>query len=180
MDPVTGSSLPIPISLPPEGSRTLLRALHEQLRTAILDGRLQPGLKLPATRAFAEACAVSRNTVVAAYDRLLSEGYLVTRPRSGAFVADVLPQLRNRRASAGDSSSDGRLSAFWREPPAIMPASMRLKVRLDFKLGVTDKRLFPFEIWRRLSARALRKFSAEGATYPSPQGRPSLRDAIAG
>lgn len=180
MDPATGATLPIPITLPPEGSRTLLRALHEQLRAAILDGRLQPGLKLPATRALADACAISRNTAVAAYDRLLSEGYLVSRPRSGAYVADVLPQLRNRRTSAGDPASDRRLSAFWREPPVIMPASMRLKVRFDFKLGVTDKRHFPFEIWRRLSARTLRRFSREGATYASPQGRPSLRDAIAG
>src|SRR4029450_3858617 len=108
MDPV----LPFTIGLPPEGSRTLLRALHEQLRGAILDGRLQPGLKLPATRALADAYGVSRNTAVAAYDLLLSEGYLVTRPRSGAYVADVLPQLRNRRVLNGDPATDRRLSGF--------------------------------------------------------------------
>jgi len=147
MDP----ALPFPISLPPEGSRTLLRVLHEQLRTAILDSRLQPGLQLPSTRALADAYGVSRNTAVAAYDLLLSEGYLVTRPRSGAYVADVLPQLRNRRPSSGDPAIDRRLSAFWRAPPAIMPANMRSTARFDFRLGVSDKRLFPFEIWRRLS-----------------------------
>ena len=175
MEPV----LPFPISLPPQGSRTLLRALHEQLRAAILDGRLQPGLQLPATRALADVYGVSRNTAVAAYDLLLSEGYLFTRPRSGAYVADVLPQPRNRRASGGDAAVDRRLSAFWRAPPAIMPASMQSTARLDFKLGVTDKRLFPFEIWRRLSTRALRAFATQAPTYAGPLGRQALRDAIA-
>jgi len=175
MDPV----LPFPINLPPEGSRTLLRALHEQLRAAILDGRLQPGLQLPPTRALATAYGVSRNTAVAAYDLLLSEGYLVTRPRSGAYVADVLPQTRNRKGSTGDRAINRRLNAFWRAPPAIMPASLRSTARFDFRLGVTDKRLFPFELWRRLSARALRAFAGQATTYGRPQGRYALRDAIA-
>jgi GntR family transcriptional regulator / MocR family aminotransferase len=175
MDPV----LAFPIRLPPADSRTLLRGLHEQLRGAILDGRLQPGLRLPATRALATACGVSRNTAVAAYDLLLSEGYLVTRPRSGAYVADVLPQLRNRKASSGDAAVDRRLNAFWREPPLMMPAPMRSTPRFDFRPGVAEKRLFPFEIWRRLSARALRAFAGQASVYAGPKGRQALRDAVA-
>ena len=97
MDPVL-TVLPFPISLPPAGSRTLLRGLHEQLRTAILDGRLQPGLQLPATRALADACGVSRNTAVAAYDLLLSEGYLVTRRDR----EPTSPTCFHSRASARD------------------------------------------------------------------------------
>jgi len=104
MDP----ALPFQITLPREGSRTLLRALHQQLRSAILDRRLQPGLRLPATRTLADAYGVSRNTAVAAYDLLLSEGYLVTRPRSGAYVADVLPQSRHAKAPAGPSPFERR------------------------------------------------------------------------
>jgi GntR family transcriptional regulator/MocR family aminotransferase len=175
MDP----ALPFPVSLPAAGSRTLLRALHEQLRAAILDGRLQPGLQLPATRALADVYGVSRNTAVAAYDLLLSEGYLVTRPRSGAYVADVLPQLRNRRVLNGDPTIDRRLSPFWRAPPAIIPAHMQSTARLDFKLGVADKRHFPFEVWRRLTTRALRAFATQAPTYAGPYGRQALREAIA-
>jgi GntR family transcriptional regulator/MocR family aminotransferase len=175
MDP----ALPFPVSLPAAGSRTLLRALHEQLRAAILDGRLQPGLQLPATRALADVYGVSRNTAVAAYDLLLSEGYLVTRPRSGAYVADVLPQLRNRRVLNSDPTIDRRLSPFWRAPPAIIPAHMQSTARLDFKLGVADKRHFPFEVWRRLTTRALRAFATQPPTYAGPYGRQALREAIA-
>jgi GntR family transcriptional regulator/MocR family aminotransferase len=140
MDPVFA----FPISLPPKDSRVLLRALHQQLRAAILDGRLQPGLRLPATRALSAGYGLSRNTAVAAYDLLLSEGYVVARPGSGAYVADVLPQLRMRKAASGDPASDRRLNAFWSDPPLMIPASTPSTVRLNFNLGVTDKRIFPF------------------------------------
>ncbi|WP_155742670.1 GntR family transcriptional regulator, partial [Variovorax paradoxus] len=73
------------IRLPGAGSRELLREVHRQLRGAILDGRLQPGARLPATRALAERLGVSRNTVLAAYDLLLSEGYLLARPGAGTY-----------------------------------------------------------------------------------------------
>uniref|UniRef100_UPI000A59EA83 GntR family transcriptional regulator n=1 Tax=Variovorax boronicumulans TaxID=436515 RepID=UPI000A59EA83 len=85
------------LRLPAAGSRDLLRALHRQLRDAILDGRLQPGARLPATRALAQRLGVSRNTMLAAYDLLLSEGYLLARPGSGTYVADTLPALRRGR-----------------------------------------------------------------------------------
>ena len=108
------------IALPSKGSRALLRELHRQLRAAILDGRLQPGLRLPATRALAAALGVSRNTAVAAYDLLLSEGYLVGRPGAGTYVAVLLRQPASARALAGDGAADRRLAAPWRKPPGAL------------------------------------------------------------
>jgi GntR family transcriptional regulator/MocR family aminotransferase len=52
------------------------RQLHERLKRAILDGRLAPGSRLPGSRALAEALAISRNTVTAAYEHLAAEGYV--------------------------------------------------------------------------------------------------------
>src|SRR5689334_17336204 len=77
------------IELPGPGSRELLRTLHAQLRGAIVDGRLQPGVRLPPTRDFAATFGVSRNTAVAAYDLLLSEGYVEARQGDGTYVADM-------------------------------------------------------------------------------------------
>jgi len=94
MEPIFALS----IRLPERGSRELLRALHAQLKAAILDGRLQAGLRLPATRSLAQALRVSRNTVIAAYDQLLSEGYLSARTGAGTFVADVLPRAARSAA----------------------------------------------------------------------------------
>ncbi len=44
------------------------------------------------TRVLAAEYGVSRNTAVAAYDLLLSEGYLTSRRGAGTYVADVLPK----------------------------------------------------------------------------------------
>lgn len=169
----------LPITLPSRPSRDLLRAVHGQLRAAILDGRLRPGLRLPATRALASALGVSRNTALASYDLLLSEGYLVARPGAGTYVANVLPRPVRPRARAGDPRADGRLSAFWRKPPSAPAPMLGISYRFDFRLGLSDKAPFPFQVWRRLSARALRALSKAPAAYAEPEGRLELRDAIA-
>lgn len=166
-----------PLALPPRGSRELLRAVHAQLRTAILSGRLRPGLRLPTTRAFAVTYGVSRNVAVATYDLLASEGYLLARGKAGTFVADALPRPAPRTAAMGDDTGDRRLSAFWRTAkPAVAPART---LRFDFRLGVPDQRQFPFPVWQRLSARALRALAKAPASYAPPQGQPALREAIA-
>ncbi|WP_249937327.1 GntR family transcriptional regulator [Roseateles sp. DAIF2] len=85
--------LPITIELPPPGSRRRGQALHQQLRTAILDGRLAPGLALPGTRALALACGVSRNGAVAAYERLLAEGLATARSGGATQVAEGVRPL---------------------------------------------------------------------------------------
>jgi len=168
-----------PISLPSRDSRNLLRALHGQLKAAILDGRLQPGSRLPPTRALATAYGVSRNTAVAAYDLLLSEGYLATRPRAGAYVADVRPRSSSRGIATGAAGTDSRLQAFWRRSPVPVQLHSPVSTRFDFRLGVPDKRFFPFDAWRRLTARAIRSFAKKPAAYAEPQGLPGLRGAIA-
>lgn len=156
MEPVTQKpAFEFALELPGRDSRRLLRALHGQLRAAILDGRLRPGLRLPSTRALAASYSVSRNTAVAAYDLLLGEGYLLTRPGAGVYVADLLPQAPARKAAARDSAAEKRLAPYWRTPltvpePVPKPAA---PPRFHFRLGVPDKAAFPFEVWRRLSAR---------------------------
>ena len=176
MDPILG----FPFILPAHGSRELLRALHGQLRTAILDGRLQPGLRLPATRELAAALGVSRNTVVAAYELLLSEGYAVARRGAGNYVADTLVRSHVQLAVDDDSKMRHRLAAYWRHPPGPPDGQVsKGPVRYDFSVGVPDHSQFPFEVWRRLSARALRTLSKAMPAYGPAEGRPALRDAIA-
>jgi len=98
--------LSLAIELPPRTARDLLGALHRQMRGAILDGRLKPGLRLPATRALADALGVSRNTALAAYDLLLSEGYLVARRGAGTYVAEGLPPPKPPAARAASTGRD--------------------------------------------------------------------------
>jgi len=137
---------------------------------------------LPPTRALAAALGVARNTVLAAYELLLSEGYLAARQGAGTYVARVLSRAPTRAAAALDAAHDRRLNAFWREAATFIgSASESLPSnppRFSFQLGLPDRTHFPFEIWRRLSARALRAFSRSPATDLEPQGRLGLREAI--
>jgi GntR family transcriptional regulator/MocR family aminotransferase len=173
MGPVFG----LDMKLPARGSRGRLRALHAQLRDGIAQGRLQAGLLLPSTRELARACGVSRNTAVAAYDLLASEGYVVTRAGGGTFVAAVAPRRVQRASVTTQAGGDRRLNAYWRGR-RVTPPSPGLAVEFDFALGLPDKGEFPFDIWRRLSARALRALSKTPAAYAEAQGREALRRAV--
>lgn len=145
------------LRLPAAGSREVRRRLHEQLRQAILAGRLAPGVQLPASRALADQLGLSRNTVMAVYDMLLGEGCLVARPGAGTFVAPA--------ASRPASSAETRAA------PAVT---------YNLRPGRPDATRFPFDIWGRLTGRALRRYSRDPAVYREPCGHPALREAIAG
>ncbi len=172
MDQLLAFSLELP-------ARGRLQALHGQLRTAILDGRLRGGQALPSTRALAGSLGVSRNTVVSAYDRLLSEGYVSARQGASYVVADILSG-RTTPSRARTAGGDSRLHPRWREATLPMPISAVTPARYDLRVGLPDASRFPFAIWRRLSARALRTLSRTPAIYDAAEGRLSLRAAIAG
>ena len=61
--------------------------LQDQLRAAVRDGRLRAGERLPASRRLSEELHVSRGMVVACYEQLIAEGYLVGSAGSGTRVA---------------------------------------------------------------------------------------------
>ncbi|MCI0355093.1 MAG: winged helix-turn-helix domain-containing protein, partial [Acidobacteria bacterium] len=63
--------------LPPRDPRTPVSGwLCSALRGEILEGRLRPGARLPATRDLARQYGVSRGTIVTAFEQLQSEGYV--------------------------------------------------------------------------------------------------------
>jgi len=157
----------------------LLRALFGQLRGAILDGRLAPGLRLPASRQLALSLGISRNTAIAAYDLLTGEGYLVARPGGGTYVSDRLPHARRAEPPPEEALPDPRLAKAWRLAPEHAAASAGPQPRFDFQLGLPELAFFPFDVWRRLSVRALRAQSRTRGAYAAPAGQADLREAVA-
>ncbi len=160
-----------------EGRGDLTACIYRELRAAVIDGRLRPGEHLPGTRELARSLVVSRNTVAAAYERLTAEGFLTARVGSGTFVAQHLslgkPQPQRERKEA-----DGlRPRQGWDVTPT--PVSASEAALLDFRVGIPDARLFPFETWRRLIASELRMTANSPASYADPAGHLGLRTAIA-
>lgn len=167
------------IELPQRGSQGILRDLHRQIRAAILNGRLKPGLRLPATRVLAATLGVSRNTAIAAYDLLISEGYLVARRGAATYVASALPDLPRRTNLKSTTRSGHRLSVAWEHRLIPVYSGPSAPIVFNFRAGLPDLALFPFDVWQRLSTRAARRLSQRPAIYGQPQGMARLRHAIA-
>src|SRR5580700_1483032 len=76
--------------------RNLPKPLHKQIyeafRTAIVDGPLHPGQRIPSTRSLAVELGVSRFPVLNAYAQLLAEGYFESRVGAGTVVSGSLPE----------------------------------------------------------------------------------------
>ncbi|MFJ4038594.1 PLP-dependent aminotransferase family protein [Microbacterium sp. NPDC090007] len=139
--------------------------LHEQLahgiRTAVLAGRVRGGDAVPSSRALAADLGLARGTVVAAYEILAGEGYLVTRPGGGTAVAEVArAQLPSRPAIPA-------LSAPQRPVPVV-----DLRPGRPGTAGVVDAAWR--SAWRRASTVDV------GADVGDVRGDPALRAAIAG
>lgn len=179
MEPV----LPVALDLSGVRSGGLTKALHRQLRAAILERRLPAGFGLPSTRRLAGVLGLGRNTVVAAYDLLVAEGLVSTR--AGTRPRVIAPPPAGQRAMHGrDDPQPGRehdlrIAPPWRVPAARIVHPRPLPAR-SFRTGVPEDRGFEHDTWRRLTARALRTLSRSPFHYGPPEGLAELREAIAG
>ncbi|MEY4531872.1 MAG: hypothetical protein RLZZ156_2593 [Deinococcota bacterium] len=148
---------------------SLHRQLYNTLRNAILDGVLPHGTKLPATRALANAHGISRNTVLAAFEDLIAEGFLESKIGAGTFVAHT--SSPKQQIAAQELSKRGlELSSI----AVSIPRENRIAA---FRHGIPDFNLFPWDIWTRLYSRAARNQPNLG--YADPLGELALRSAIA-
>lgn len=175
------------IHLAIEGRHDLAGQIYRQLRAGIVEGRLAGGTRLPSTRDLAGRLGVSRKTTLDVFERLLAEGYLVSRAGAGTFVAEGLGRLpagssaQARAAAAARSQSKPRAKALpvWdallRAPPMPQPDT---EGRYDFIGGVTDKTLFPFDTWRRCVSHALRVQMRGRGMYRETAGEQDLRLAV--
>ena len=144
------------------GDLPLYEYLYRCIRKDILDGTLEPDARLPSKRALAEHLQVSVITVETAYQQLEAEGYVLSAPRRGFFVAKVeqAPKAETVPAAAPETRS-------------------ARKWRLDLKQNLVDVSRFPVSAWVRLTRQVL---SEGGSALLSPvphQGLLALRQAIA-
>ncbi len=148
-------------------------AIYRALLDAIRSGRLGVGDRLPPSRSLAKDLGVARNTVATAYERLVAEGFLEARVGDGTYVADLAAPAPAPRHPGALNPRSG-----WRFRP--LPVSgERDTPPYDFRVGIPDATLFPFDTWRRLVAAELRGGAHHPGTYASPAGHPELRAAIA-
>lgn len=144
-------------------------------------GRLRPGARLPGTRTLAESLDVHRNTVIAAYAELTSEGWIESCRASGTFVARCLPTVRPRSFGTSPAVARARpvrLGFELRGPTSNIEAGIDHDVLLMVG-GVPDPRLAPATELARAYGRVLREYPHEVLGYAGPHGHPRLRAALA-
>ncbi|EJM53513.1 MocR-like pyridoxine biosynthesis transcription factor PdxR [Pseudomonas sp. GM48] len=198
---------PLSLSFNPAGieldrRQGLSRQLYQALRLRVLDGRLASGTRLPASRDLAAALAISRNSVVRAYDQLYAEGFIEGRVGDGTYVAQlpqaVLPTKKlSTKVSTGFSTGlPTALSTNWLDLPVnssskVIHSNALARVENNhlasppsgppraFRVGVPAFDLFPFEVWAKLNAAFWRKPDLQQLCYGDPAGDARLRGMIA-
>ena len=66
--------------------RGLQNQLRDKISAAIIEGRIAPGTPMPSSRSLSERLGIARNTVMAAYESLQDDEFIISRERSGYFV----------------------------------------------------------------------------------------------
>jgi GntR family transcriptional regulator/MocR family aminotransferase len=156
-----GTVLDVPLQLQ-RGAGSQALQVYAGLRSAIIEGRLGAGLRLPSTRSLADQLRVKRNAVVIAYEHLQSDGLVEARTGSGTTVA-ALPALARRAKPA----------------QTVVPAPIPRLPSKPFALGKTyaDPQLL-----QRLAAatrRCIMKANDAEFGYGDPRGSEHLRVQIA-
>ncbi|MEK9198511.1 PLP-dependent aminotransferase family protein [Ureibacillus sp. 179-F W5.1 NHS] len=143
-------------------SKALYIQLYEYLKLEIKSGRLKVGEKLPSIRSLAFELKVSKQTIDSAYQQLLAEGYVESRPRSGLFL---LPMEEISQTITAPHSSR-------------ITTDFKSKFLVDFYYGAIDKTKFPLKTWKRCISDALESSLNEVYFYGDRQGDIILREEI--
>jgi GntR family transcriptional regulator/MocR family aminotransferase len=172
------------LAVPPRSAgEAAYRWLYGSLRSAILEGRLLPGGRLPATRDLARQYALARGTVISAFEQLKSEGYIEGSVGSGTYVSRVLPeqwlQVSPDRQTRRESRRPCKptLSAYGKRVRAFSGYEDR-PIRA-FRANLPALDLFPIELWAKITNRSLRRTPVRQLMGCDALGYLPLRKAVA-
>lgn len=165
----------------PRPDAKVWRWLYEEIRAAILSGRLKRGSRLPATRELAKQYGISRGTAVMAFEQLHSEGYLEGRNGDGTYVNSHLPE---------DFLTAPPIAKVGTRTARRKPALSRLANRLPKipNVGFWTARAFspapspdefPIAAWAQIAARCLRGATRALLADCDCRGYRPLREALA-
>ena len=161
------------VSLDRESGKPLFQQIARAIADDIRRGRLRRGDPLPGSRTLAETLGVQRLTVVAAFDELKAEGWLVSRRTRGTFVSTDLPDPKPRRfaphRSAAAALSSRVAFDLHDAPEPELPYAVP-RGSLLFAPARPDVRLVPTDDIGRAYRRAMGRGGGALLSYASPLG----------
>lgn len=155
-------------TLDPQSPTPLVNQVVDGVRRMVDGGRLRAGSKVPSIRQFAQSHGVSVYTVVDAYDRLVAQGYLLSRAGAGFFVRgrarDEVPEPR---------APEHRFDANWYSRRVFENRGLKHKPGCGW---LPDDWLFRDGLRRSLRHLAAQDVAPGG--YGEPKGYPPLRHFV--
>ncbi len=151
------------IPLDSRSKKPLYEQIYSHICAEIRSGTLKEGDRLPSTRVLAEHLKVSRSTTQMAYDQLLAEGYMESRPCRGYFVSHLEELVETGPSGEKEMETTAEPDAGW---------------LVDFSPRGIDLDSFPYHVWRKLSRNTLVDDNKEMFHSGNHQGEPGLREAI--
>ena len=150
------------ISFTEKNEKHLYEQIYQHIKTEIVEGRMKKQEKLPSTRALSLYLQVSRSTVSLAYDQLLAEGYIESRPGSGYYVNTLENLYKDTRV----------------KKVAVHPKKEQNPgEKIVFSPVGVDLSQFPYRTWRKITREVL-SFEESLFTGGDAQGEYSLRSSI--
>jgi len=142
----------------------IYRRLYNHLKSDMLDSKYESHEKLPSKRNMAKHMNVSVNSVKAAYEQLLAEGYIYTEERKGYFVEPLDKLIINPDAHNLHTSYE---------------SAAEINYDYSFSHMSTDISEFPIDIWTKLTKRVFQEYDQYLSSIPNVKGPIELRQSIA-
>lgn len=150
---------PIILNLNDKEHKFIYEQLYETLREQILDGSIEPDEKLPSLRGLANDLGISVTAVDQAYDQLVVEGYIISRPKSGFFAKRV---NRGTAVDAAEASTTAGAAHQAHNEDAY----------------IHDPSCFDFAKWKKCVNEVLNYHSDRLLYESDPQGEHELREQV--
>lgn len=159
------------ILLPEQSEFPLYQQLYLQIREGIRNGVIPDGQRLPSVRALQLQLNISKTPIETAYQMLTSEGYVISKPRSGLYVINPYKELSHHHQQQTPSITT----------MSVMHSNGHLNQGhgvIDFNPTRLDQASFPVRTWNKMLKEALEQHVSEMGMYGDLQGEYGLRTVV--
>ncbi|MCW9129908.1 PLP-dependent aminotransferase family protein [Bacillus paramycoides] len=137
--------------------------IYKYIKREISQGTLSAGKRLPSHRNLALQLNVSRITVESAYQQLIAEGYVESKPKRGIFVAEVDINIMSKSEQIEAYKTNNNIEEQY---------------DYDCSQGLIDQKVFPITNWKRALQETLLQYEDDLFAKEDPQGEFVLREHI--
>lgn len=157
------------IHLENDSRKPLYEQIYDYIRMSIADGKISRGEKLPSTRFLAGHLQISRSTVELAYEQLLSEGYIESKPYKGYYASDISELYLGEEKKEQTKREEQRLSD---------QKKIEEEYQIVFSPDRNDFEYFPYSTWRKISKEILSVDDPYLLYAGEAAGERALREAV--